>query len=274
MPDDSTQHDSKGEKAAKEPAKKSNFRYSYKKNNALFYVIIAVVVIAVAGVYYWTSGQNNSIVANNSIDTSENQTASTPPAVPSLNETTGPIINATPNEPPPQPRGGLGGTTIAPEENATPPIPPAPVQQTQGLTAIFYSSINLAGNQSDPVVIPVINLTWNDTSDPAPGFSWKRFSAQFTGKLKIALPGKYIFFIASDDGSRLYLDGNDIADIWENTGMSTASSYVKTLDAGTYDIKIDYRNIGGGAAKLRLEYQSADLNIAKQLIPSSMLMPA
>jgi len=77
------------------------------------------------------------------------------------------------------------------------------------------------------------------------GKSADKFALQFTGSIAIPKTGKYQFFIASDDGSRLYLDGKLVINNDGLHGMSEKNATV-TLTAGSHDVVVTYFDNGGG----------------------------
>jgi len=161
--------------------------------------------------------------------------------------------------------GSLTGTTLPnnQEQNQT-----QTAQTTNGLIAAYYSGIKIEGEPAATGVINSLSLVWNETNQPE-GVDWKRFAAQFSGKLTIEKEGDYIFVITSDDGSRLYIDNVLSGDLWDSTGVNSRS-VAKKMTAGRHDIRIDYKNIGGSVAKLKLEYWSSPLGIERQVIPINL----
>ena len=77
------------------------------------------------------------------------------------------------------------------------------------------------------------------------GKSADKFALQFTGSIAIPKAGKYKFFIASDDGSRLYLDGKLVINNDGLHGMSEKNATVN-LTAGSHDLVVTYFDNGGG----------------------------
>ena len=136
---------------------------------------------------------------------------------------------------------------------------------TSGMTALIEKNTTIPTKKSQV-------FSTADDNQPADGVTWNRFSARFTGTLIIQNEGDYTFIITSDDGSRLYIDGTNVADIWESTGVNSKSTFRK-MTAGEHTVKVEYRNIGGGSAKMKLEYWASALNISRQPIPSEMFRP-
>ena len=71
------------------------------------------------------------------------------------------------------------------------------------------------------------------------------FAFRYTGKLRIDKPGKYNFYLNSDDGSRLFLDGSLVVD---NDGRHIPEMVAGTIrsTAGNHDLEVQYFEHDGG----------------------------
>jgi putative heme-binding domain-containing protein len=96
------------------------------------------------------------------------------------------------------------------------------------------------------------------------------FALMFTGHIVIEKPGKYNFFIASDDGSRFYIDGEQLIDNDGLHGMVEKSGTVQ-LAAGLHPIVATYFDNGGGDG-LSMSWSGPGLE--KQEIPANVLVSA
>jgi hypothetical protein len=95
------------------------------------------------------------------------------------------------------------------------------------------------------------------------------FAIRWTGVIKIPQDGKYTFFLESDDGSRLLIDGKTVVDNGGLHEMQEQSESVE-LKAGEHEIRIDYyENENDGGAGCVLCWKSKDL--AKAVVPASAL---
>jgi putative heme-binding domain-containing protein len=93
------------------------------------------------------------------------------------------------------------------------------------------------------------------------------FALKFSGTLKVDNPGRYRFFVASDDGSRIYLDNELLVNNDGLHGMSEKSGRVR-LTAGSHPFVVTYFDNGGGDG-LRVAW--AGPGFRKQPIPASRL---
>ena len=94
-----------------------------------------------------------------------------------------------------------------------------------------------------------------------------QYGIQFKARLKIETAGDYRFYLNSDDGSKLYINGALIVDNDGGHGTIERSGNVE-LDAGMHLLKIDYHNQGGGAW---LDALYKGPGVPKQIIPADKL---
>ena len=100
------------------------------------------------------------------------------------------------------------------------------------------------------------NLTTNftDIYRPAttgnfqPGIVNDRFAASFRGRLYVPQPGTWTFFLASDDGSQLFLDGKLVVDHDGLHGTTERSGTVPGLSGGLHDVEVRmFENLGSAS---------------------------
>jgi hypothetical protein len=93
------------------------------------------------------------------------------------------------------------------------------------------------------------------------------FAVRWTGQVYISAAGPVTFYSNSDDGSRLYIDGELLID---NGVMHTPTEVAgtKTLTVGFHDIRLEYLQAGSGGL-VTLSYDPVDGD--KQVIPADRL---
>lgn len=91
----------------------------------------------------------------------------------------------------------------------------------------------------------------------------------FDGYLHIATAGRYSFALASDDGSKLYVDGKPVVDNDGDHGVVTANGGVD-LQPGKHAIRVEWFN-GGGGAWLGAYFEGP--GIPRQFIDPNLLTP-
>jgi len=127
-----------------------------------------------------------------------------------------------------------------------------------GLKGEYYLGKNLEGKPSYIRQDANINFNWEDQSplktelaqgiiSPEQSIEADNFSVRWTGKIKAPLTGKYTLGVMSDDGSRLWINGQLIADGWSNHGMEAFVTEVEGIKDEVYDVKIEYYEATGSA---------------------------
>ncbi|HEY6561832.1 MAG TPA: PQQ-dependent sugar dehydrogenase [Polyangiaceae bacterium] len=137
-----------------------------------------------------------------------------------------------------------------------------------GLTAEYFDNSNFTGTKITRVD-PSVNFDFG-TGSPDPAIGADTFSARWSGSIIPRFSQTYTFYTTSDDGIRLWIDGNLVINNWtdhapiENTGtiaLFAGRSHLITLEL--------YEN--GGGATARLSWSSASQ--AKEIVPASQLRP-
>lgn len=91
----------------------------------------------------------------------------------------------------------------------------------------------------------------------------------FEGYLDIETAGSHTFILASDDGSKLYIDDKTVVDNDGDHGVISAGDAIE-LTPGKHKIRVEWFN-GGGGAWLGAYYQGP--NLPRQFIDANRLTP-
>lgn len=83
----------------------------------------------------------------------------------------------------------------------------------------------------------------------APRLRDDHFGFRYTGQITAPTAGTYTFYLASDDGSRLFID-NTLVVNHDGTHGATEKSGSVSLSAGSHSIKVEYFEAGGGQSLL------------------------
>ena len=133
--------------------------------------------------------------------------------------------------------------------------------------ATYYNNIDFTGTtlvRVDPQVI----TNWGNGS-PAPSIGADTFSAVWTGLVRPQFTQAYTFYTNSDDGVRLYINGQLVINNWTDHGPTeNASSPISLTANQTYTIRLEFYENGGGAVA-QLSWSSA--SVPKAFIPQSAL---
>lgn len=73
------------------------------------------------------------------------------------------------------------------------------------------------------------------------------FSIRWTGKITAPITGTYQLGINSDDGCRVWVNGDLLIDDWMNHGMQATLREVDFVEGKSYDLKVEYYEAAEGA---------------------------
>jgi hypothetical protein len=135
-----------------------------------------------------------------------------------------------------------------------------------GVKAEYFSGMNfenLVLTRTDPQ----INFGWpNGEPDPAVGAD--NFSVRWTGEVEAAFTETYTFYTNTDDGARLWIDGQQLVNDWNDHGATENRGTIDLVEGNTYSLVMEYYENGGGVvAELRWSSPSTP----KDLIPQAAL---
>jgi hypothetical protein len=141
----------------------------------------------------------------------------------------------------------------------------APIS-SPGLTGEYFGGLALSG-QKLTRIDPTLDFSWG-TGSPDPRVTIDNFSVRWTGRLTTRVAGSYTFFVQSDDGVRLWLNGQLVINNWTDHGTTENSVTIPLGAAASVDVRMEYYEHTGGAVA-RLLWTSPGQ--AKQVIPVEQL---
>jgi regulation of enolase protein 1 (concanavalin A-like superfamily) len=145
----------------------------------------------------------------------------------------------------------------------------AVVAGQNGLLGVYYDGTNLG----TPVIARVeesVNFDWG-TRAPHASMNSDNFSVRWTGQVIPEYSENYTFYTQSDDGVRLWVNGQQLINNWTQHGVTEDSATIALQAGRPYEIKMEYYEAGGGAVS-KLLWSSPSRS--KQVIPPSALRPA
>lgn len=114
----------------------------------------------------------------------------------------------------------------------------------------YYGNPNLSGTPAFVRNDSSVNFNFG-TAGPGKGFAGTNFSARWT-RAQYFNEGKYRLTTRTDDGARVWVDGQLLIDQWHDAVPTNYSADV-TLTTGTHFIRLDYyQKTGGALAQLSL----------------------
>jgi len=140
-----------------------------------------------------------------------------------------------------------------------------------GLTARYYRDPGTGARFATLALTRVdttVNFNWGSGA-PASGVTADNFSVRWTGRVQAPVTGTYRFSTVSDDGIRLWINGQLVINNWTDHAQTTNTSAAISLTAGVrYTVTLEYYEKGGSAiARLQWSYPGQSV----QVIPASRL---
>ncbi len=176
--------------------------------------------------------------------------------------------------------GSGGGYTVGSPSQAVVTIYPSPTPTGTGLMGSYFNYSSALGSppaypgtlfNGTPVtrLDPTVDFVWNGAV-PVAGINATYFVTRWVGQVMPQYSETYYFVTKTDDGAKLWVNGQLVIDKWLAQGTTEWAGQI-TLQAGVlYDIRMEYYQ-GNGGDEAHLSWYSADQ--VKQVIPQSRLYP-
>ncbi|NBQ14794.1 MAG: hypothetical protein EBU31_09335, partial [Proteobacteria bacterium] len=116
---------------------------------------------------------------------------------------------------------------------------------------------------------PNVNFQWNQGS-PDPTLPNDDFSVRWTGTITAASTGPCTFFTTTDDGVRLWVNGQLLVDKWVPQSPTTWAGTITLQQGRRYEFRMEYFEAGGGATAV-LEWQPSGQS--RTVVPGSAFRP-
>ncbi len=140
-----------------------------------------------------------------------------------------------------------------------------------GLRGEYYTGqTNFAGYPPLVRIDPVIDFSFG-TGSPDPSISADLFSIRWTGKVQPLYSQTYTFYVTSDDGSRLWVNGQLLINKWKNQAPTESSGTIALTAGQQYDVVLEYYE---NASSASVSMSWASVGQVKQIIPQTQLYPS
>jgi uncharacterized repeat protein (TIGR03806 family) len=138
-----------------------------------------------------------------------------------------------------------------------------------GLLGTYFDNINLS-NIAFYRVDTTVNFYW-DSRSPEASMDYNTYAVVWEGQVEAPFTETYTFTTNTDDGVRLWVNGVQLIDQWQDQGRSSFSGSI-ALNAGQkVNIRMDYYE-NRAYASAQLSWSSP--SIAPQIVPKKFLYPA
>ena len=114
-----------------------------------------------------------------------------------------------------------------------------------------------------------VNFNWNNSS-PDPSIPSVNYTVRWTGLVQPLFNETYTFSTTTDDGTRLWVNGQELVNAWFPQSPTTWSGFINLEAQKLYGIEMDYFQAGGGAVA-QLAWRSP--STAPAIVPQSQLYP-
>ena len=148
-------------------------------------------------------------------------------------------------------------------QSYTPPVPGS----GDGLTVQYYNTNDLSGSPVLTRVDPLVDNNWGYGS-PDLSVNTTNFSARWFGEIQPQYSETYTFWTQSDDGIRLWINGQLLVNDWNQHAQTQDSASIALVAGQKYDIMIEYFQ-AYGAAVAELAWSSPSTPLAS--VPQSQL---
>ncbi|HUT46180.1 MAG TPA: PA14 domain-containing protein, partial [Sedimentisphaerales bacterium] len=136
-----------------------------------------------------------------------------------------------------------------------------------GIRGDYYKGMNFDNfvlTRTDPQV----DFNWGDPGGPDQAVGDDSFSARWTGEVEAAFTETYTFYTSTDDGVRLWVDGQQLVNAWVDQAPTEYRGTIDLVAGNTYSLVMEYyENSAGAVAQLRWSSPSTQ----KDFVPQAAL---
>ncbi|MEI6714513.1 MAG: PA14 domain-containing protein [Verrucomicrobiota bacterium] len=138
--------------------------------------------------------------------------------------------------------------------NVTVSATPAPTPtDVNGLFAEYFNNADLSALVFSRVD-PYVDNMWG-TNAPDPKMDPTTFSIRWTGKVQPKYSESYTFYTNSDDGVRLWVNGQLLVDHWNDHPATVDKGVIQLVAGQRYDLKLEYYQ-GSGSGQISMMWSS------------------
>jgi glucose/arabinose dehydrogenase len=137
-----------------------------------------------------------------------------------------------------------------------------------GLLGTYFNDLGFTGRQVTRLD-PTVDFNWG-TGPPVTDIGPNTFTVRWQGQVRAKVTGTHTFYTVSDDGVRLFVNGQAVIDNWTDHSATENSGTIALTAGQKYDIRMEmYENTGQAVARLLWSAPG----VAKEVVPQSHLHP-
>ena len=157
-------------------------------------------------------------------------------------------------------------TTVTPSTKPT--VAPTVAANGTGLSGTYFNLPDFTSPFSTRLD-PNLNFNWGQNA-PISGMKVDSFSVRWLGYILPQYDESYTIFVASDDGVRVWIDGQQVINNWHNQAVSEVGGQIVLHGGQKYSLKVEYYD-ATSLASIVLSWFSGTQG--KQVIPRERLFP-
>ena len=137
-----------------------------------------------------------------------------------------------------------------------------------GIKGEYYNNSDLAGEPVLTRIDPDVDFDFAGTGPgaPVPDIGW---SARWTADLDISVADTFTFFVNSEGGTRLWIDGQQVIDVWVSWVTTKYASQPIFLERGIHSLRLEYYHYATGVQQLSWSTPTME----EVIIPAGPLQP-
>jgi hypothetical protein len=138
-----------------------------------------------------------------------------------------------------------------------------------GIKGEYFNNDNLSGTPALTRIDPEVNFNWGSGGPgaPLPDNGW---SARWTSDLEISVADTFTFGVNSEGGTRLWIDGELVIDMWVSWVPTKYASLPMYLERGIHSLRLEFADWDRNAQQ-QLSWSTPTM--AEQIIPAGPLQP-
>ena len=141
--------------------------------------------------------------------------------------------------------GVLAAPTAVGSVNLVPTAMLTTPDGSPGLKGEYFTNTALIGTPTLSRIDPNVNFNWSGTT-PGGGIPANNFAVRWTGNITVGTQATTLS-VLSDDGVRLYLDGNKVLDNWGPLASDLAPASIALAPGTTHSLRLEYLQLNGDA---------------------------
>jgi len=138
-----------------------------------------------------------------------------------------------------------------------------------GIKGEYFRNADLSGTPALTRIDPEVNFNWGSGGPgaPLPDNGW---SARWTADLEISVTDTFTFSVNSEGGTRLWIDGELVIDMWVSWVPTKYASLPMYLERGIHSLRLEFADWDRNAQQ---ELYWSTPTMAEQIIPAGPLQP-